>query len=81
MINPAPPPGTNLGDGAIGADQPTPGTVGPPATAVVPALAHAEFAAAVKDALRDAHSPDLLARSPCCATESVISAGQPGRGS
>jgi len=28
------------------------------------ALTYAEFAAAVKDALRDAHSPDLLARNP-----------------
>lgn len=30
----------------------------------VPTLAYAEFAAAVKDALRDVHSPDLLSRNP-----------------
>jgi TolB-like protein len=30
----------------------------------VPALTYVEFAAAVKDALRDVHSPDLLARNP-----------------
>jgi TolB-like protein len=30
----------------------------------VPAIAYVEFAAAVKDALRDVHSPDLLARNP-----------------
>jgi hypothetical protein len=29
-----------------------------------PALAYAEFAAALKDALRDFHSTDLLARNP-----------------
>jgi hypothetical protein len=35
------------------------------ATAVAaPRLAYAEFAAAVKDALRDANRPDLLARNP-----------------
>jgi hypothetical protein len=31
--------------------------------AAVPALTYVEFAAAVKDALRDVHSPDLLARN------------------
>ena len=30
----------------------------------VPALAYSDFAAALKDALRDYHSPDLLARNP-----------------
>jgi adenylate cyclase len=30
----------------------------------VPAITYVEFAAAVKDALRDVHSPDLLARNP-----------------
>jgi TolB-like protein len=30
----------------------------------VPVITYGEFAAAVKDALRDVHSPDLLARSP-----------------
>jgi hypothetical protein len=30
----------------------------------VPELAYAEFVAALKDALRDFHSPDLLARNP-----------------
>src|SRR5260221_9866992 len=30
----------------------------------VPELAYADFAAALKDALRDFHSPDLLARNP-----------------
>ena len=33
-------------------------------TAAAPALGYADFAAAVKDALRDVHSPDLLARNP-----------------
>src|SRR5262249_21088384 len=32
--------------------------------AQLPAITHGEFAAAVKDALRDVHSPDLLARNP-----------------
>src|SRR3982074_1640721 len=30
----------------------------------VPELAYAKFVAALKDALRDFHSPDLLARNP-----------------
>ena len=34
-----------------------------PLTAV-PALTYVEFSAALKDALRDVHSPDLLARNP-----------------
>jgi TolB-like protein len=38
-------------------------TTASPAAAVSP-LTYAEFAAAVKDALRDVHSPDLLARNP-----------------
>ena len=33
-------------------------------SAAAPALAYADFAAAVKDALRDFHSLDLLARNP-----------------
>ena len=33
-------------------------------TAAAPAIGYADFAAAVKDALRDVHSPDLLARNP-----------------
>jgi hypothetical protein len=50
------------------------------ATAVAaPILAYAEFAAAVKNALRDANRPDLLARNLCCATESAITAGRSGR--
>src|SRR5215471_9703930 len=38
----------------------------PPAApkAEVPSITYGEFAAAVKDALRDVHSPDLLARNP-----------------
>src|SRR6516162_2240558 len=32
--------------------------------AQLPAITYGEFAAAVKDALRDVHSPDLLARNP-----------------
>src|ERR1700736_3519397 len=68
---PAPPPGTNAADGASGSEQPTseapdlPPSAPPAASmAAVPALAYADFAAALKDAPRDFHSVDLLARNP-----------------
>jgi len=68
---PAPPPGTNAADGASGSEQPTsdapdlPPSAPPAASmAAVPSLAYADFAAALKDALRDFHSADLLARNP-----------------
>ncbi len=71
MMIPGPPPGTNGEDRAFLSDQvthdvPEPPPTVPPATslAAVPAPTYAEFAAAVKDALRDVHSPDLLARNP-----------------
>jgi TolB-like protein len=65
----APHAGTNAGDGAAGSEQlisdaPQPAPLPAAAMAAAPPLAYAEFAAAVKDALRDGHSPDLLARNP-----------------
>ena len=61
----------NTDDGAPVLKQPIPDappslpTVSPAASiAAVPGLAYAEFAGALKDALRDFHSADLLARNP-----------------
>ena len=61
MIIPAPLPGTNPNGTAPQSAPPT----AAPATllAAAPAITYGEFAAAVKDALRDVHSPDLLARN------------------
>src|SRR5215469_13327252 len=71
MMIPVPPPGAGAEDGAAGSEQPIAGATdsmpgAPPAASMasVPPIAYAEFAAAVKDALRDFHSPDLLARNP-----------------
>jgi TolB-like protein len=71
MPMPVPQPGTYAENGARKAVQPTSHapdwTPSAPAAATAvaaPTLAYAEFAAAVKDALRDVHSPDLLARNP-----------------
>jgi TolB-like protein len=71
MPIPAPSPGTYAEYGARRVAQPTSHTpnsiaVAPPAApkAKVPAITYVEFAAAIKDALRDVHSPDLLARNP-----------------
>ena len=71
MPIPAPPPGAYAEDGAGRVAQPTAhtpnsGLAAFPAApkAKVPAITYVEFAAAVKDALRDVHSPDLLARNP-----------------
>ena len=71
MLIPAPQPGTYAENGAEMAAQPTSyapdWTPAAPAAATAvaaPMLGYAEFAAAVKDALRDVHSPDLLARNP-----------------
>jgi TolB-like protein/tetratricopeptide (TPR) repeat protein len=70
-VIPASPPGTYVENSAGRVAQPTSHTpnstlVAPPAApkAKVPAITYVEFAAAVKDALRDVHSPDLLARNP-----------------
>jgi TolB-like protein len=71
MPIPVPSPGTYAENGAGRVAQPTSHT--PNSTAVapaaapkakVPAITYGEFVAAVKDALRDVHSPDLLARNP-----------------
>jgi len=61
MMIPAPLPGTNPNGTAPQSAPPT----AAPATlsAAAPAITYGEFAAAVKDALRDVHSPDLLARN------------------
>src|SRR5215469_9729537 len=71
MPIPAPPPGTYAENGARRVAQPTshtsnssPVALAAAAKAKVPAITYVEFAAAVKDALRDVHSPDLLARNP-----------------
>jgi hypothetical protein len=61
----------NAEDGAAGLEEPISDAPDVPSAATLaalmvatPTLAYADFAAAVKDALRDAHSPDLLARNP-----------------
>jgi len=71
MPIPVSPPATYAENGAGRVTQPTSHTpnsapVAPIAApkAAVPAITYVEFAAAVKDALRDYHSPDLLARNP-----------------
>ena len=71
MLIPAPQPGTYEEDRAAGSEEPISEAhdvppAAPPAAPMVaaPTLAYAEFAAAVKDALRDANRPDLLARNP-----------------
>jgi TolB-like protein len=60
---PAPRPGTNANDNAAGFEPPSFGASEPQPEAT-PALAFADFAAALKAALRDFHRPDLLARNP-----------------
>jgi TolB-like protein len=62
MMIPASIPGTNLKDTAAESQPPT----APAETSMnaAPAPAYADFAAAIKDALRDFHSADLLARNP-----------------
>jgi hypothetical protein len=86
MPIPVSPPATYAENGAGRVTQPASHT--PDSTPVVPvaapkaalpAITCVEFAAAVKDALRDVHSTDLLARNCCCATDFAISAGQPAR--
>jgi hypothetical protein len=71
MMIPACQPGMNAQDGAAALERPIFDTQDmPPAAApaapmvATPALAYADFEAAVKDALRDIHSPDLLSRNP-----------------
>ena len=61
----------NVEDGASTSEAPTSDAPDLPltaplaaSTATARALGYADFAAAVKDALRDIHSPDLLARNP-----------------
>src|SRR5215469_14501918 len=70
MMIPGPPPGICPEDGAAASDQPS---VNAPDVAAtdpsgaetgVHALTYADFAVALKDALRDFHSADLLARNP-----------------
>ena len=65
MMIPGPPPGTNAEDGAAGLEPPSSDAPESPPTAPrVAALDYADFAAALKDALRNFHSADLLARNP-----------------
>ena len=70
MMIPGPPPGTYAEDGAAASDQPTlnapdlPPTDPPGGETAARALTYADFAAALRDALRDFHSADLLARNP-----------------
>jgi TolB-like protein len=71
MMIAAPPPETSANGGGVGSEQeisdaPEPQQAPAPAssTTAAAALAYAEFAAALKDALRNFHSPDLLARNP-----------------
>ena len=63
MMIPGRPAGTNAADGAAGSERPSSDAPEPPPTAplvaAAPALAYADFAAALKDALRDFHSSDL----------------------
>jgi len=70
MMIPGPPPGIYAGDGAAGSDQPSvdapdlPPTAPPGGETVVTVVTYADFAGALRDALRDFHSADLLARNP-----------------
>ena len=70
MMIPGPPPGTYAEDGAAASDQPTlnapdlPPTDPPGGETAARALTYADFAAALRNALRDFHSADLLARNP-----------------
>jgi len=68
MTIPGPPPGTNAGDGANGSEQPSSDAADLPPTAAAvsapPGVAYVALAGALKDALRDFHSTDLLARNP-----------------
>jgi TolB-like protein len=67
MVIPDPPPGAEAEDHEVGPGQPSSSAPDlPPAAAISTerALAYEDFAAALKDALRDFHSPDLLARNP-----------------
>ena len=73
MMIPAPSPGTNSTDAAADeSEQPTSDAPDWPLGARP--LAYADFSAALKGALRDFHSTDLLARNPCCSVGSAISA-------
>src|SRR5262249_11805776 len=60
MMIPGPHPGTSPNGTAT---EPAP-PMGATPSGAEPAVTYGEFAAAVKDALRDVHSPDLLARNP-----------------
>jgi TolB-like protein len=71
MAIPVPQPGTYAENGAGEAVQPashvpdwTPEVPAEATAVAAPTLAYAEFVAAVRDALRDVHSPDLLGRNP-----------------
>jgi TolB-like protein len=61
MMIPAPLSGTSPNGTAAESASPT---ALPAPSAAAPAITYVEFAAAVKDALRDVNSPDLLARNP-----------------
>jgi hypothetical protein len=68
MINRGPATGN---DGVVGSEramsdvlEPQPAPAPASSMTAAPALAYADFAAALKDALRDFHSPDLVARNP-----------------
>jgi TolB-like protein len=68
MMIPAPPPGTSVDRGAWPAQAASdvPATAAAPPAAIVnvaPGLVYEDFAVALKGALRDFHSPDLLARN------------------
>jgi len=80
MMTPGPPRGTYAEDDAAGSEQPSSGAFGLPTPALPVAaatgLAYGDFVKAVKDALRDVHSPDLLARNPLLQPEFSISAGR-----
>jgi TolB-like protein len=70
MMLPVPAPGIYAADGAAGSDLPSFNAPDLPPTAphreetAARSLSYADFAAALKGALRDVHSPDLLARNP-----------------
>src|SRR5438270_13557408 len=66
MMIPGPPPGIYAGDGAAGSYQPSFNADLPPAppSGGETVVTYADFAGALRDALRDYHSADLLARNP-----------------
>jgi hypothetical protein len=78
MPIPDAPTGTYAENDAVGSGQSNSRALGLPTTArplaTATGLANGDFVKAVKDALRDFHSPDCLLKTLCCAPEIPTSA-------